>query len=116
MQDLNKYGFYSGGYIYDLLDRAALSAINAKYPHTIYKQLYTTYGEIIYYKQLCDDKITIMLRTVCCSNKKPARTYYVSLELYDKNRTKIAMAQFNFRIAKHNYCETGEKDGATKTV
>ena len=117
MQDLNKYGFYSGGYIADLLDRRALEAVNDNYPSTVHKQLYTSHCEIRFLKQLCTKKCTPVLRWViprCGVDRR--REYVVNIELFDANWVQVAGAEFTFKIAKRNYCEIGGKDGAIKTV
>lgn len=117
MKNLNKYGFYSGGYIADLLDRRALQAVNDNYPSTQNKQLYTSHCKIRFLKQLCTKKCTPVLRWVMPqSGLDRKREYAVNIELYDANWVQVAEADFVFRIAKHNYCEIGEKNGTIKTV
>lgn len=104
MKDTNKYGFISGGYIFDLLDRKALEAINKKFPYTKDTQLYTSTGNIHYEKQLCDTKNIETKPLVYDFNDY----YSVIIELWQHN-TLIASATFLFEFAKHNYCETKGK-------
>ena len=101
MKNTNKYGFISGGYIFDLLDRTALQAINEKYPETANQQVYTASADIRYFKQLCNtDNIDFFIFDCCYRDNG----YGVFLELH-QNDTIIATADFDFAVAKHNYCE-----------
>lgn len=114
MQRRNKYGFISGGCIFDWLDRAALCAINDAYPETKDQQIYTSLARIDYYKQLCndDDDVTRVVRVV---DNPHDGEYFVIIDM-KYYTTVVASAEFVFKRAKHNYCETGGKDGRNKTV
>ena len=41
MNKLNKYGFISGGWLYDMMDRKALTTLNRVFPLTKDQQIYT---------------------------------------------------------------------------
>lgn len=101
MDKTNKYGFISGGYIFDLLDRTALQAINEKYPETASQQVYTTCGHTTYLKQLCDIERTKVVTTKCYEY---FGEYRVHVELW-QGETLIAHGYFTFVQAEHNYCE-----------
>lgn len=105
MQELNKYGFVSGGYIFDLLDRAALAAINKYEPITKDQQVYTKSAKIYYLKQVCDDT-KIKTSTHVLFHKKPDE-YLVEIHLLI-NKEVVTKAIFIFKKAKHNYCKTKE--------
>lgn len=103
MDKTNKYGFISGGYIFDLLDRTALQAINEKYPETANQQVYTASADINYSKQLCNlEYITPIV--IMCFYSQAKHKFVVICRLY-QNETEIADACFEFAIAEHNYCE-----------
>lgn len=106
MKQLNKYGFVSGGCIFDLLDRAALEKLNLCYPETETQQIYTKESTITYHKQLCDTT-NIHCRMVCAIFDAITKEYRVGISLM-QGKTKIAHARFIFVQAKHNYCETKE--------
>lgn len=106
MQNKNDYGFYSGGYIFDRLDRAALKVARRE-ALLKDKQLYTQSADIQYKKQLCNlnGVHTRLLGVEWVGNDE----YEVQIALW-QGTTEIAVAYFNFKVATHNYCETkGEK-------
>lgn len=106
MKNTNKYGFISGGYIFDLLDRTALEKLNLCYPETETQQIYTKESTITYHKQLCDlSDVRFRLRYATFDGKE----YRVGLSLL-QGKTKIAHARFVFVQAKHNYCERKSDD------
>ena len=108
MQELNKYGFVSGGYIFDLMDKAALAAINKYAPITKDQQIYTKSAKIYYMKQVCDGIKTKTSTHVLF--RKGTDTYLVEIHLL-ANKEVVAKAIFIFKKANHNYCETkGRKD------
>lgn len=109
MKEKNDYGFYSGGYIFDRLDRAALRFVRQAYPELKGKQVYTSWSEIKFHKQLCAlDNSKVHLD--CCETFEGMSgdtTYEVAVYLTVPS-LRIASAAFWFKVAKHNYCETAE--------
>ena len=101
MKDKNEYNFYSGGYIFDRLDRAALRFVRQAYPELKGKQVYTSWSEIQFHKQLCtltNSKVNLeIIKTI-------NSTYEVQVYLTVPGH-RIASATFWFKEAKHNYCE-----------
>jgi acyl-coenzyme A thioesterase PaaI-like protein len=108
MNKTNKYGFVSGGYIFDLLDRAALEKLNLCYPETETQQIYTKESTITYHKQLCDTT-DIHCRMVYAIFDAITKEYRVGISLM-QDKTKIAHARFIFVRADHNYCERKSDD------
>lgn len=105
MDKLNKYGFVSGGYIFDLLDRGALEHLNHKIPDTKNELWFTSRAEISYYRQICDIKdITFdYLFTGCNSTTAIIKATII------QNGEEAVVAEFYFKKANHNYCETKDK-------
>lgn len=103
MKTKNKYGFYSGGYIFDLLDRTALKAVNQKFNNEN-KYIFTEKAEIDYRKQLCDLRGVSVIVDACDFNHK-TREYIVCVKLR-QIATDIAYGTFYFKQAYKNYCET----------
>ena len=105
MKNKNDYGFYSGGYIFDRLDRTALRVARreSKLKHA---QLYTETSFIRYHKQLCD--LNLLHTVINKADWVRAYEYEVQIELW-QHAIKIASACFNFHVAAHNYCETKGK-------
>lgn len=102
MKNKNKYGFYSGGYIFDLLDRAALDAINKKFNNTN-KFIFTRQAEMDYRKQLCN---LIGVKTIVdfVEFDTEHRMYVVGVKLR-QIATDIAYGTFYFKQAYKNFCE-----------
>lgn len=97
----NKYGFVSGGYIADIMDRLALRKINERFPETQNQQIYTSKAKISYYKQLCNtDGMAADLGCADISRD----TYIVACDLYDHNGVMVASGEFEFVKATHNFC------------
>lgn len=105
MNKLNKYGFVSGGWLYDLMDRKALTTLNRVFPLTKDQQIYTAQANVEYFKQVCDDKNLMMI--VPFVNDETPNTYYVPVDVY-YGTTFAAHATFIFKKANQNYCETKE--------
>lgn len=106
MKKLNKYGFVSGGCIFDLLDRAALAEINTRYPETADQQIYTAWCEIDFCKQLCDTK-GIRIETDMIQQSTPG-FWVIENTLYQGDTT-IAFGAFKFVRADKNFCEIRNK-------
>ncbi len=102
MKDKNDYGFYSGGYVFDRLDRHALLVLRKKFPELKNKQLYTAESKVFFERQLCDlDRVRIFTGEV---KQTGDNAYYVE-NIMRKHSTLIAYGFFTFVVAKHNYCE-----------
>lgn len=105
MQELNKYGFYSGGYIFDVLDRVALAAINKKYPNTKKQQIYTAHADVFFTKQLCTTEFTTDAYSInTWIDIDGVRKYRATVVLI-ANDVQIATAHIIFALAKKNYCK-----------
>lgn len=103
MKNKNDYGFYSGGYIFDRLDRAALNYLRKKWEHLQGKQVYTARSLVWFERQLCSiDKAKVFLNSWEC---KDDNTYEIGVTLRNVS-VEIASGTFIFKVAKHNYCET----------
>jgi len=107
MKNTNKYGFISGGYIADLLDRAALEAVNERYNNAD-KLIFTKQAEIDYRKQLCNLRgIKVVVDFVEYDHSR--RMYVCGVKLQQIS-TDIAYGTFYFKQAYKNFCEIkGEK-------
>lgn len=103
MKNTNKYGFYSGGYITDLLDRAALEEINRRYPETEKEQIYTAWCEIDFEKQLCSTK-GIRIETDMMQQSVLGSVWLVENTIYQGD-TVVAFGAFKFVRADKNFCE-----------
>ena len=101
MKNKNKYGFYSGAYITDLLDRAALKAINDKFNNAD-KQIYTIWAQVTFLNQLCNLK-NVRTNAYDVHWVPEARTYVVDITL-EQIDTVIATATFEFKQAFKNKC------------
>lgn len=118
MQELNKYGFYSGGYIFDVLDRVALATINKKYPNTKKQQIYTTHADVFFTKQLCTSEFEVkVMSTNSWVDSDGKHVYRVMLELVAGD-AHIANGLIMFALAKRNYCKVkkGVEDGTGDKV
>ncbi|MBO4726086.1 MAG: hypothetical protein J5598_00605 [Clostridia bacterium] len=104
----NKYGFISGGYIADMLDRQALLHINNIYPDTREKQLYTKTADIEYIHQLCNLKNIYFNIKSECSYRKDGRLEAETHIILYQNEEIMAEADFAFVEAKVNQCKTKE--------
>lgn len=102
MKNKNKYGFYSGGYIFDRIDRYALRTLNNAYPETKDELWFTSNCTVDYKKQLCDsDELTFMRTTVF---QKFNDSALVGVELV-QGTTLIATGCISFSKAKGDYCK-----------
>ena len=106
MKEKNDYGFYSGGYIFDRLDRAALRFALQQWPELKGKQVYTAWSEIKFHKQLCTlENSKVHWDSYETIDGMNGLTYEVNVYLTVPGH-RIASATFWFKEAKHNYCET----------
>lgn len=109
MKETNDYGMYSGGYIFDQMDRAALEyiRINAKLPDTAVVVTQAVDG-LRYRRQLCD-KYNITVR--CFDFHKIelfSVLYTCEAEVINNKGEIVAEAQFTFTEAT-NHCEIKEQ-------
>jgi len=104
-EKLNKYGFVSGGYLFDLMDRAALRAINKYAPYTTDEQIYTKTAKVWYLKQVCPDD-TLKPNTYLLYRKEPDE-YHVEIHLL-VDKDVVSRAEFVFKKAKRNHCKVKE--------
>lgn len=105
MKNINKYGFYSGGYIADRIDRYALRMLNNSYPETKNELWFTRACDITYKKQLCDTDATY-LRTIAFNKMNDSTTVGVELVQGD---TLIAIGYVVFAKAKGDFCKIKKK-------
>lgn len=102
MKNTNKYGFISGGYIADILDRAALIAVNVRFNNAD-KLIFTKQAEIDYRKQLCNLRgIKVVVDFVKYDRQRRMYVCGVKLRQID---TDIAYGTFYFKQAFKNFCE-----------
>lgn len=110
MQDTNKYGFISGGAIFDMLDRAALEYINKTWPSTVNENWFTKRSVIHFNLQVCSmDNMEIVVQKTG-KDKKYEETFVhdnrkVVVALVDSIHKRIhAVAGFFFVKANKNHC------------
>lgn len=110
MQDKNKYGFISGGAIFDMLDRAALEYINKTWPATTKENWFTKRSVIHFNLQVCSmDNMEIVVQKTG-KDKKYEETFghdnrKVVVALVDSINKRIhAVAGFFFVKANKNHC------------
>lgn len=114
MKNKNKYGFYSGGYIFDRIDRYALRCLNIAYPTSENEPWYTAHVDVSYLKQLCDLDSSV---TFCRTTQFQYTPYVVSIGVeFVQGNTVIAHGLVQFAKAKNNYCKikTSRKSGRPK--
>lgn len=101
MKNKNKYGFYSGGYIFDRIDRYALRMLNNSYPETKDELWFTEACEVNFLKQMCDNDSTY-LRTTTFQKFNDSATIGVELV---QGKTTLAIGYVVFKRAKGDYCK-----------
>lgn len=101
MKNTNKYGFYSGAYIFDRIDRYALRMLNNAYPETKNELWFTSYCDVKFLKQLCDTDATFLRTTTF---QKYGEDATVGVELI-QGKTTIANGYVCFQKAKGDYCK-----------
>ena len=85
MKKTNKFGFISGGYIFDQLDRLALSLVESKSKE---KYNFTRWGFCLFDKQLCNEKDFYLGFSYC--KKIPFTKTYIT-KVYMKNKKRKAL-------------------------
>ena len=105
MKETNDYGMYSGGYIFDQMDRAALEyiCINAKLPDDAVVVTQAVDG-LRYRRQLCD-KYNVTVRCYDFHTIELFSTLYTcKAEVINNKGEIVAEASFTFTEAT-NHCE-----------
>lgn len=102
MKNKNKYGFYSGGYIFDRIDRYALRTLNNAYPETKDELWFTSHATIDYKKQLCDNDESTFMRTTVF--QKMPDSAIISVE-FVQGKTLIAIGCVSFTKTGNDYCK-----------
>lgn len=104
MNPYNKYGFVSGGAIFDTMDRFALRTLNADYPETEKEYWFTTSAETSFIKQACPG---VEIRCRCERTEMFENTAIVAVAAYADD-TLIAASSFMFKKATHDFCKIKE--------
>lgn len=113
MKETNDYGMYSGGYIFDQMDRAALEYIrtNAGLPDTAVLVTMTA-NNVRFKRQLCD-KYNVVVHCVKFGEIKLFSTLYTCFtEVINNKGEVVAEAEFTFTLAT-NHCEIKERKDDT---
>ena len=104
MEEKNDYGMYSGGYIFDQMDRAALAYVGVEggvFGKTIVTQ---AVDNLRFRRQLCD-KYNVTVRCFdYCKTELFTVLYHCKAEVLDKKGMVVAEARFTFTEAT-NHCE-----------
>lgn len=112
MKETNDYGMYSGGYIFDQMDRAALFYIKQMAGLSEDDVLVTSGADGVRFKRQLCDKYNV---TVHCNNFHKIELFSVlytcDTEVIDNQGKIVAEASFTFTLAT-NHCEitTIQKD------
>lgn len=108
MKETNDYAMYSGGFIFDALDRAALDYVR-KESGLKNKVIVTQSAEIDFKRQLCCNEFTIK-----CSNYEEmalySTVYFCTATMYDASGILTAIANFQFTQATNHCIIKGGED------
>lgn len=104
MNQYNKYGFISGGTLFDAMDRAALRMLNTKYPKTDKENWFTASAETSFLRQACPGTEIKCLGILCGKNDDTA---YIAMGVY-ADGTLVANCAFVFKKARHDFCKLQE--------
>ena len=111
MERLNKYGFVSGGYIFDYLDRTALDYLNLEYPKTKTENWFTESADVKFYKQWCDEEYDTFLGSTMEYYKQDKGIAKINVKLFLHNaRLIIAEATFVFKRANNDFCRITKRN------
>lgn len=113
MNQYNKYGFISGGALFDAMDRAALRMLNTKYPETDKENWFTASAETSFLRQARPGTEIKCLGALCEKNDDTA---YIAMGVYADGKL-IANCAFVFKKAHHDFCklQEGTNDGTIRT-
>lgn len=101
MNQYNKYGFVSGGAIFDAMDRAALRMLNSHYPETDNENWFTASAETSFLRQACPGTKITCVGVLCDKNDDTA---YIAMGAY-ADGTQVATSAFVFKKARHDFCK-----------
>lgn len=104
MNQYNKYGFISGGALFDAMDRAALRMLNTEHPETDKENWFTASAETSFLRQACPDTKIKCLGMLCEKNDDTA---YIAMGVY-ADGTLVANCAFVFKKARHDFCKLQE--------
>lgn len=99
MKNKNMYGFYSGGFIFDTLDRVAMETLRERY--NVKGFLFTLDSKICFFKQLCNLK---NIKYIKYTEYDGYKTYKCSVQLWQEDLL-ISDSDFTFYLSDKNYCE-----------
>lgn len=104
MDNTNIYGFYSGGFLFDMADRVgqAIAITELDYPYIM-----TMWGKVKYLKQACEVPNRISVRPI--RNIFSRDTVKVLVKLWDKD-TLLCEVLLRFKGKNKNYCENIKKN------
>ena len=105
MEERNKYGFVSGGWIFDYMDRKALYVLNKVVKNTANRNFYTASAKIDFKQQLCNTDNLMFDFFVMIESKRCVK---VGCSLWQNAKDLIAKADFVFVEAKENKCKIKE--------
>lgn len=104
MNQYNKYGFISGGALFDAMDRAALRLLNTEYPETDKENWFTASAETSFLRQACPGtKITCKN----CEFEKTDDCAWITMSAW-ANETLVATSAFVFKRAHQDFCKLQE--------
>lgn len=103
MKETNDYGMYSGGYIFDQMDRAALDYVRKE--SGLNTTIVTKHAQIDFLRQLCDDNY----RVECLEYQQVFKSFYCQAWVRDKDGFPVAHALFQF-VEATNHCELERKE------
>ena len=113
MKEKNMYNMYSGAFIFDALDRAALDYVRKE--QGLDAVIVTQYANVEFQRQLCD----ATFRVECSNFQQVFKSFHCQATMRDKDGWPIATACFQFTTAT-NHCiiepEKGEEDGNNEQV
>lgn len=101
LNQYNKYGFISGGALFDMLDRFALRKINSEYPETDSQNWFTASAEVSFFKQACPG---VSLQLITNYIDKKDNIIYIDVEARNEENLVICNCCFSFKLAKKNFC------------
>ena len=110
MIEKNDYGMYSGGYIFDQMDRAALMYVKHEANLTDSDVIVTqAVDSLRFNRQLCDKYNVNVHCFDYCKTELFTVLYHCKAEILDNKGMVVAKANFTFTEAT-NHCETKENN------
>jgi acyl-coenzyme A thioesterase PaaI-like protein len=108
MKETNDYGMYSGAFIFDALDRAALDYVRKE--SGLNTTIVTKHAQIDFLRQLCDDNY----RVECSEYQQVFKSFYCQAWVRDKDGFPVAHGLFQF-VEATNHCEPERKEKGNAT-